>query len=160
MPWCAVQVVGIPYDCSATGWLALEAHVYEPQRDRMEPFRASRMIVQIENKTRQRWRRGKKYWLTTDRTLRNSWNHSTGTLSPTLASGLPYVLHAAGGCFALYSLANDSIFISWCYQCIIPKSGSTNRSGINKYHGASSLRRFQRVVHVHVMSIIIIISKS
>ena len=43
MPWCSPQVVGIPYDCSATGLLSLEVHVYEQQLelDRMEPFRAS-----------------------------------------------------------------------------------------------------------------------
>ena len=34
------QVVGIAYDCSATGLLGLEALVYNPQRVRMETSHA------------------------------------------------------------------------------------------------------------------------
>lgn len=67
----------------------------------MEPFpsRGLRKMAQIENKTT--WgqcRRGKMSQYESIRTLRNIWNLA-GTLSPTLSSNLPYVSHAARGCF-------------------------------------------------------------
>jgi hypothetical protein len=48
MPRCGPQVVGIPYDCTATVLSGLEAHVYEPQRDRMEPFAPLKMIQVVQ----------------------------------------------------------------------------------------------------------------